>query len=777
MSFTLQYGGVTQTFADWGLKGLKRSQVSQAVGGVSFIQSGASYKGTPLFDIDAVVTISKDGVPWHVGPVIQVPREGAARSESLSYQVADPWWYLEQLPFEQTIRTGSAGVATQTTNAAVFWLVSGGSGSKQNVQGVIASAVAHAVDAGAAMQVAFSGAFGASPPVQEMRNATCAEVIRAALKYVPDATSGWDYSTTPPTLRFATRAAATARSIDLADRRSVNLISITPRDDLRRDRVVINYEITSVDDNETYVDYASDAAGTGSPFRTLKATIPLSGPNTQRQTQWLKTQATSSSSAAWWKRRVPTLKTATELTIEDATEEPAEEDGDSFSFEIVEGQIPGWYDEEAVSGSMRISAKATYKVTGEDDAVVEYEKDPISVVLRCTNLGTNLYSRVSSYTEGEPVPSGLAAAFLAAFSVVQYDGKIRIKKRECSFICRTGEVLNLLNGAEEWETARMQVQQVAEDVDAGETVITFGPAKHLSPQDVVEMLRSLRGRPVTHTLMERATGRKNDGNEAKGGRDNPGENGNVAASQWTKVVCVKGDRKLTLSAEDGVKLEEGGDFISHDTANMRTLHQDAEGNTAELKATQFEIMDSAGNGITITADSLVISSDGKTTTLSLNSLAMADGGKTANLTENGLTVSDGANVTTLEANHILLDGGTGKTNSLTDEQIILSAGGITTTLEAASVSLQNGADTADLDTTQMSILKAGDTVTVSPEGGLDATADGNSAQISPAGGVSLVAAGGGTVDIQPVTGETVLLRETDVCDGGVDSTTYVLRGL
>lgn len=800
-SWTLTYDGVTKSFADWGLKDLKRTQLSQAVGGVSFVQSGAAFDGTPLFAIDSVVTISKDGAAWHVGPVIMTPSAASTKSERLEYQIADPWWYLEQLPFEQTIITGSGAVATQTTRIALFANVTGGVTVKSTVQEMIALAMYLAVEAGASMQVAFSGNFGISPPISDMRDPTCAEVIRQVLRWVPDATCGWDYSTTPPTLRVATRAAATARTIDLADYTSVNLIDITPRDDLRRDRVVIFYEITTTDDTDTYVTYAEDSAGSGSPFRTLKATIPLSGPQTQRQKQYLETETVEEDNASWWKKHVATLNDVSDLEITDGTIEPEEEDGDSFDAEIIEGQVPGWLDdpENPASGMMRVTAKASYTVTTDDGGEIVFKDDPVSVSVNCTYLGTGTYSHVTSYTFGESVPIGVAASLLAALGVLQYDCRTKVKQRECSFITRPGEVLNLLNGKTAWATARLQVQKVDEVIDAGETVITCGPPKHLSPQDIIEMLRTLRGKPPVYTLNERASGIKGDGTDNKGGRGGGNKNGNPAAANWTRVVSIDSasGSTMTLDAADGVKLEkEDGTFIDHQTANGRSLYQDPEGNSCEVKPTGVDVLDNEGNGIVVTSSGLVITNGDTSATLtaaqllilagSLSSsltdeqLVFSNDGQTSILEAGMLTLEDGAASIEIEPAHLLLDGGSGSTNSITDEQMVISGSGATGIYAADSLSLSTGGNSADLDTNSLTIVEGSNRAAITAEGGFSNTSSGGLAQLNGVSGVNLDISGG-TVEIMPVSGQDISLQDSDLCindpeAGPTAAHGYVLRG-
>ena len=794
--WTLTYSGTTKTFAEWGLKDLRRSQVSQAVGGVTLTHSGAAYDGSPLFAIDALITISKDEVPWHVGPVTMVPRSGGTRSESMDYQIADPWWYLERLPFSQEIASGF------TTRIALFAAVSGGATIKETAAVVIQAAVDQAVAAGAPMQVAFVGSFGVSPPIADMRDPTCGEVIRACLRWVPDATVGWKYDVTPPMMVLSTRAAAAERTIDLADKQTVNLIDITARDDLRLDRVVIAYEITATDGDETTVAYAVDQVGSGSPFRTLQATIPLSGSNTQRQSQWLEVEPISLSNTAWWQRRVPSLKDATEITISGGTKEPAEEGGGDFDFAIIDGQVPGWLDDDGdpSSGSMKVSAKATYKISGPDGRTAEYKDDPISVTLNCTNLGGGTYETITSYTPGESPPTGVAAALYAALSVLQYDGKIKVKQRECSFIARPGDVLNLTNGVTAWASARMQVQKVDENADTGETTITFGPPKHLSPQDMIEMLRTLRGKGPVNNLDERRTGKKDSGNKTKGGRGGANENGAAAAANWKKVVSKNssGTRTLTLDADAGVKMEDsGGSSIDHQVAHTRTVYTAAAGASSSVKPNEISCLDAAGNGAVLTSAGLTITNGSKSTTYGLNTLLFQDGGNSTLINEEQVVISSSGKTNIMDATSVNISDGTSN-GSLTSTQLALTSSGKSATIDPESgyrgsdsgktaqigpnsgVQLAESGKTTSLTAEQLDMTASGANLTMNPADGLSVVADGHTAEIGPAG-VHLSDGSSGTVDIATVSGKAVSIRTTAFCaeaDGvAVQKSSEVLRSV
>lgn len=85
----------------------------------------------------------------------------------------------------------------------------------------------------------------------------------------------------------------------------------------------------------------------------------------------------------------------------------------------------------------------------------------------------------------------------AGAHLLYYEGKITSEQAEVSGAIGLGNALNLSGGRAEWEGMNAPVQTVAEDVDAGRTEIGFGPPSHLSPQDLVELLRGARRRKAS----------------------------------------------------------------------------------------------------------------------------------------------------------------------------------------------------------------------------------------------------------------------------------------
>jgi hypothetical protein len=112
MIWTIAYNGIEKTLADWGLVNVTRTLVSQGRDTLSFTAEGAAADGPPLFPFQAALTLWRNrtqntdgsfsgGQTWFRGIVLQMPRHGAPDSEAMQYKIAGPWWYLDNLVFQQ----------------------------------------------------------------------------------------------------------------------------------------------------------------------------------------------------------------------------------------------------------------------------------------------------------------------------------------------------------------------------------------------------------------------------------------------------------------------------------------------------------------------------------------------------------------------------------------------------------------------------------------------------------------------------------------------------
>jgi hypothetical protein len=209
-----------------------------------------------------------------------------------------------------------------------------------------------------------------------------------------------------------------------------------------------------------------------------------------------------------------------------------------------------------------VRAEASYYERSDDGAQHYRENVKLTKPVIATDAESKIYKKLGSFEPGEPVPSGLAAALLASFSELQYDGQIVLDQEECASGLAPGTVLNLTGGRAEWAAMRAVVQQVTEDVTLGRTTVTVGPARHLGPADLVTLLRALRSRKVSTGWAMRKTGDSaSNGSTVKlGGKDARRDASSGAGTTKNMTLAKKtgeNTQKITLDPAEISKTDAG----------------------------------------------------------------------------------------------------------------------------------------------------------------------------------------------------------------------------
>ena len=323
-TWQITYGGVTQDAATWGITNLKRTRKSAKTGTVTFDVPGP-IDGAGPFAQWQPLSILRNGVPWFAGVITKPPRKGSGQSESLSFEVSDPWYWLEKTVFQQQwVTTDLVGDAltTLTTTRSNTILGQSLAGVKMNSGQVMLEVLIYAqyayqmlpfpatVDVTtslpAAPAVAAPFIIGALTPsivvpYMQVRDKSCADILRMMMKYSPDAVAWMDYTTTPPTLNIDKRASVKKNVISVLDGTVVTEFNPTPRYDLQVPVVVAKWEEKNTINGTTYdsvtVDMYPPAPGGvnasvwASQPRAWVQTIDLVGGQTTQQFANIKTIA------------------------------------------------------------------------------------------------------------------------------------------------------------------------------------------------------------------------------------------------------------------------------------------------------------------------------------------------------------------------------------------------------------------------------------------------------------------------------------------------------
>jgi len=566
--------GVEKSVANWGLCEVVRERINQMTDTVTFRAEATASDADPIFAHGSTVRIFQNGTPWFYGRVVQVPGRASAKAEDQVYRLAGPWWYLENIVFQQMWQTtNGTDVTLISTNKSRLILSQASDGTKLATGAAILEVLAYATARGAPITVGVVTP-DAIAPYAEALDRSCAEVIRNFLRWTPDATAAFDYTTTPyPTLSIHRRADAPTVTLP-AYGAPVSGLELTPRYDLQVPSVVLKFEQTNDIDNDTFTSLTVQPApstATGDELGAMVMTLDLSGARATYQKQPVTTALippsdTSAGVIDWWKGKFAWLKdfADTDLMVVGGTqtlaiENPSEYPGITLSNvpnELLEGSIAPWMNLYAAPLLVSATLKYTGATTDESSAVFDAMNQRV-VYTRVigTNAETQTYSRLTSETEAEPVPTGLAQALYDAASVLQYDGVLELTEQECSGLATPGSLLNLTGGRTEWATMAAQIQHVEEMIDLGQTKITVGPAKQLGHADLVELLRVNRSRRISFRLSERTTG-SGSGNAARvqGGQQSPRSDSVFRPSAGGAPALNKPFQILDASDATGLKV-------------------------------------------------------------------------------------------------------------------------------------------------------------------------------------------------------------------------------
>ncbi len=582
-TWTVSAGQTALNTAALGITEITRHRANAATDTCVLMLNGRNVDAAALFGYGTTVAIGNGAVPWFVGRVTETPASGDGKGESQRYTLSGPWWYLEHLVFTQTWTT-QAGQASALLGRAILGQAL--DGSAVTTGHVIVEALNYAVAAGAPFRV---GAIleGFTIPFDEVKDVTCAEVIRKMLRWHPDAVAWFDYSSGTPTFNVVPRAQLSAVTLTKGSAPLVSIGDITSRDDLTAPSVVICYEITGKNNSSTYTDVSVDAApqgATGQEFGAVVLTIPLRGQSSTTVTQpvivvpiedgtenddgtpnadlvdFLVARcggelAQAANDPDIGVEGISITSISRDLQDPNAVEyDPTDPDGDPIPVDFDDSlgnMLVGGSITEAMKQRFALVAQAqrlTFSYTldsgsgdsngpsGADYGDVSDERT-MTLDIIATNAVTQPYTVETSYDPGDTAPTGLAANYLAALNVLQWAGNVVLEEQTAGGTVSVGlgNLLNIAGSANAaWAAMAALIVQESVQASTGRTTLTFGPSKHLSPTEMIARLRTTRpggrgGRESTGGLStansgSRSTGLPNTKNAVGLGTSHPMQN-------------------------------------------------------------------------------------------------------------------------------------------------------------------------------------------------------------------------------------------------------------
>lgn len=549
------------------------------------------------FGSSAVLTRTEDGagITFFRGKVASIPKSGSGDGEGHSYRIEDAWAALEETIYQEE---WALGASSYLFPRFVFGIgpAAGGGFERINVGKQIENVIAYAAGVGVEIQAGDIPA-GETPIPSEMTNMSCAEVIREALKLHPDWLPWLDHSTSPPTFHVTAAAALTARSIAVDGSARVEDFKVIERTDMLPESVRIVYEFATTIVDEVFRNAVIDkypAAGPDGGPRVIQASIPLAGLQMQVQKSRVQTRTIPTSStdtgiqqfiiANWphlagvdpddievdsWSRELlsdgephpdPINPEATRITVSDVSDLPRQ---------LVRGSLEDWMRRKV--GLVRLTATIHAADGAPAETAAAIAKGTPAKVITATNADTKVYRGMTQWVAAEDVPVGVAQAlYQAIHSGCRHEGSVTLVDEDVTATRYHGCKLNLTGGLAAWSSMGAPIHSVQFNIDSGRTVIGFGPAPHLAPQDFLEMQRILRARPATWWSVEErgsnrigGDGKPSARGDTVGGYDGPenifepsgGSGGGVAGAFFTLLI-QDGDTYLqggTVTGGTGVE--------------------------------------------------------------------------------------------------------------------------------------------------------------------------------------------------------------------------------
>lgn len=524
--WTLKYNGTEKTFAEWGIRNVRKNVQSLDIDTVTFEQPVASAYEDPLFAEGAIVEIFTDTTDeedgekarWFYGRAEDAAPILNGQTAVLRYTISGPWWWLATMGFRQSwkVRNSAGELETQYSSYCLLGSRADGVGTQQSIADQIAEAVNYAISQDAPLAFDGTGLPTVFPPIRDAWNMPVAEVIRRMVEWTPDIASEFDYSTDPyPTLRMRRREDQEAVTLDVSE--AVSEIDIKARNDLKVPGVIIYYIRTDTANGSIYTVINEDkfpAEVTGREPKALLAAINLEGASITYAEAEIVCEAIEPLSVAWWKRHDAHLHSTRITNLQLSNASYTNEDGEAVTDPLPRelfGTWAPWMGGNVQTINVRVLASWVEEADSAADGaarpqVLEVKERPLVCSIVSTNLTSGVKRSNGSGVSGEAQPIGLAEALYKAASVLHYDVRITLKEAQCAGRVSMGNVLNVTGGREAWQTMRAQVQSVTEDVDSGLTTIIAGPPRHLGPDDYIELLRATRNRIRFAAPESRVTG-------------------------------------------------------------------------------------------------------------------------------------------------------------------------------------------------------------------------------------------------------------------------------
>lgn len=534
MTWYLSYRGTKKSLAAWHIYDVNRRVLNQGTDTLSFKMEANNIR----FDCDETIEIFKDDTRWFLGRIVQIPCQFSATEETKLYHVAGPNWYLEHLIFQQSWHyfNDAKNEKTISIPRSLCLLGQSENGTPMNAKNCLMSLVNYCIQQGAPLQLGKFEGFDFFFPCETVKDCSCMEIIQKLLRWTPDAVCWFDYSTDKPTLNFSRQAFLKPITLSL---HQLTQFSLTPRNDLKLNGVVLKYEHSNSNESGTWKTTTIDVFPKNcqnNAINTLVLTIELEGTHTHVQEQWVQIQPIQTDSVDWWKQHFPTLKNIPNNAIKIESVQRTT----SLPNELIEGAIAPWMYCKAQYET--ITAQMSYKTKD-----VEITQQSFAVKICSTDAVSKTYRKYICLTEGVKPPQNLAQTLYDATQCLHYEGSLQFECEELG-TSYLGTKLNFLHGDKAWESLQVPVQEERMHLDSGTVQLKFGAPKHLGPNDLIQLMRANRLRNISNDPNMRFAQKASGQSRTYFPHLTPIINSSCDQGTYAQLLLKSGDKTISIDA-------------------------------------------------------------------------------------------------------------------------------------------------------------------------------------------------------------------------------------
>lgn len=511
-----------------------------------------------------------------VGRVVSVRAAADATRHAHDILLLGPWNDLEQIVYKQPATLYDAASGGKISDYASRVILSGGGAS---VAQTIADVIAYAVTKGGA-SMAFTPeieGIAMALPRDEQEGLTCAGAIQRLLRFMPDAATAFDYAQTPPVLTVR----RTSETLSLAGRKTASLDLAALRD-RAIDRVEIEVYKTHDIDGKPRITlerlrHPTDPAAWATAVaakNTLSVPMEMDGRSVAYERARIETEklpdgllgSPMTAAKLWLQNRIEDLSEnifdwPADVSVEYETRrfmyrndagEPVYETKTGAQAlaqfpRVALSAIPHWVDTTAeailtVHFPRKVEAREIGG-TGYDVGATEDEVYTLRFTA-CSKESGN-YRRIAESQASEVCPASLPKALWDSWSRVFVEGTLTLWLEDGETLPAIGDLVTGYPGEPEGAISLVQGLTLG---DTGEATLTLGPPEHLSPHDLVELLRGFRSRRPAWHASQQETGEDDSGLDT-GAASAKMSSGHSAALQTKTIVYGSDDKTKTATID------------------------------------------------------------------------------------------------------------------------------------------------------------------------------------------------------------------------------------